>query len=353
MRANSTASLICLAAACEADEPEQVFELEGLTVAVHFSDPVCDGTLEYFARRLRWLEEQTGLQADDRPLRYEWYREDSPNSYCRSEVAGCAIDSTFYGPLLLFGHELVHGLLSQRGDVRPWLAEGLAELLDDDLVDPPFTPTAPTTLLEAEAAWGLDYFSSAAFAGYLRQRYGLARLLEFYAAVDGADVDASREIFGEVFGESWEAIEADYLDNYDLGRPLGTLDCAAPTVGWGDTLRWEHRFTEGCEGEHSVGPFDLPPAGTSPEPWFEDAVTLRIGSPGLFRFATTGLAESFTVVARSCTSPGAIVLWPGEPVSEYEWFDAGIVRVSLRAPLDAVPDVRVILTRYPDMVAER
>jgi hypothetical protein len=343
--------LCWLTAACEADGPEQVFEIDGLTVDAYFTDPVCGGTLDYFSRRLRWLEEQTGLRTADSPLLFDWYREDVPDAICRSDLEGCARGGVMYGPLLVFSHELVHALLSQFGSsTKPWLEEGLARLLEENLREPPFEPTEPSLLLMIDDPADLDYSAAGTFVAYLERRYGLERLLDFYQAVDGADAVATREIFGEVFGVSWDNVEADYLANYDNTAPFGGLVCDAPVVGWVNSLRWEHRFTDGCVGERSVGPFDLPPAGTEPEPWFEDAVTLRINIPGPYRVETTGLSGTDIVSVRSCTATEAVALWTEAPASDYQWFDAGTFRVTLSASLDETPDVRVKLVRYPDLL---
>jgi hypothetical protein len=339
-----------LSAACEADRPDQVFEVEDLTVAAWFTDPVCGGTLDYFGRRLRWLEERTALRAAARPLRYDWYRENVPESVC-PDASGCSIDSGLFGPLLTFSHELVHALLSQQGSTRPWLEEGLAVLLQDDLSDPPSEPSRPSELLAVENPRDLDYDAAGSFVAFLEKRYGLTRLLEFHEAVDGADTETTREIFGKEFGESWDDVEADYLASYDDTTPFGGLLCDAPMVDWMNSLRWEHRFTDGCEGTRSVGPFDLPPEWTETAPWFEDAVTLRIATPGLFRVEAEGLGEA-DVVVRHCGSTDVTVLW-GDYVPEYRWFDEGTVRVHVRVPLDAISDVQVRLVRYPDMLDGR
>lgn len=344
------ACVCALGPACKNDRPDQIFELEDLTVAAWFTDPVCEGTLDYFSRRLRWLEEQTELRPAGRPLRFDWYREDVPESICPGVEGGCARNGNLYGPLLLYSHELVHALLSQRGWTRPWLEEGLARLLEDSLTDPPFEPEPPSSLLEIDDFQALDYDAAGAFVAYLEGRFGLARLLEFREAADGADVIETQEVFGEVFGESWDDVEAEYLANYDHSTPFGGLVCDAPMVGWVNSLRWEHHFTDGCEGERSVGPFDLPPEWTETDPWFEDAVTLSLDTPGLYRVEVEGLVGADTVSVKACSSTDVVAVWAEAPVFDYQWFDAGTFQVTLSASLDAVPDVQVRLVRYPDML---
>lgn len=175
-------------------------------------------------------------------------------------------------------------------------------------------------------------------------------LLEFREAADGADVDKTREIFAGAFGESWDAVESDYLANYDDSTPFGGLVCDAPRIDWVSPLRWKHRSTNGCEGERSIGPFDLLPARTEPEPWLEDAVALRITLPGPYRVETTGLSGTDVVSLRGYSSTYAVALRPEEPVSEYRWLDAGWVRVKPSASLDETPDVQVRLVRYPELL---
>ena len=95
--------------------------------------------------------------------------------HCPTGACASATDNTIYTPLELFSHELVHGHLAQLGLPRPWLAEGMAQLLEDTRWDLPESPAMPSTMLETTKAIDLSYSSAASFVRYLRDRFGVTR----------------------------------------------------------------------------------------------------------------------------------------------------------------------------------
>jgi hypothetical protein len=72
----------------------------------------------------------------------------------------------------------------------------------------------PSDLLLNNDARYLDYSSAGAFTAYLRDRYGMANLLDYYEATAGADIDGSVATFREVFGDDFAAVEAEYLATF-------------------------------------------------------------------------------------------------------------------------------------------
>ena len=241
-----------LACACASDDAKR-HELPGLTVVQNFDGAICAGTLPYFERRLTWLEEQTGLSRDPRGLVYHWYLDPMRvEEACSFSLGGCAKERTFYGNLLVFSHELVHAHLSRLGSPRVWLEEGMATMLEDDSSFAPDPQATPSAMMQIDDALALNYAAAGAFTTYLRERYGMALLLEYYESSASAGATASLAIFEDVLGDSFADVEADYLDG---GMPAThtSLDCDGPDVAWsGDT--WEHTFRLACEEPTAIGP---------------------------------------------------------------------------------------------------
>ena len=157
---------------CESDAPLPDYPLDGITVYIGFDEPVCGGTFDWIEARLRWLAAETGLPAATSPIFYYWLREDVYD-HCPTGACASASDNTIYTPLELFSHELVHGHLAQLGLPRPWLAEGMAQLLEDTRWDLPDSPVMPSMMLETTKTLDLDYTSAASFVRYLRDRFGM------------------------------------------------------------------------------------------------------------------------------------------------------------------------------------
>ena len=216
-----------------------------------FDQPICAGTFPYFERRLRWLEQETGLTRDPREPIYHWLREPSEHSPC-GLLIGCAKGRDFYGELIAFSHELVHAHLYQLGSPRPWLSEGMAVMLEDERNGAPHPSFTPSVLVAIDKPREVDYDAAGAFTTYLRDRYGMGLLLDYYEASADTDAAMSIVVFGDVFGDSFAAVEADYLDGGVLDTS-GSLDCDKPDVAWAAET-WEHTFRLVCDEPDTIGP---------------------------------------------------------------------------------------------------
>ncbi len=241
---------------CAEDEPYTVYALDGITVLTDFDEPICGGTFAWMENRLRLLVAETGLPASATPIRYYWLR-DAVFDFCPS--GSCALGNRIYTPLEVFSHELVHGHFSQLGRPRSWLVEGMAAMLEDKNRLPNDPPQPPSQMLAIDEPIDLYYQDAGSFVRHLRNRFGMPRLLELYAALDRVDVDQTRTVFRQVLGVDWDDVEADYLAGY-VPELVGLLDCDFPVLTpEGDT--WTLPVTSTCDDPSAIGPF----LG-----WFED-----------------------------------------------------------------------------------
>ena len=248
----SVAAWALLACACEHDDAPR-FKLDGLTVIQEFDEPICAGTFPYFERRLRWLEQETGLPRDPQGLSYRWlFDRAALEAACSLSLGGCTKGRAIFGDLIVFSHELVHAHLSRLGRPRPWLIEGMATMLEDERNDAPQPLFTPSVLVTLDDARDVDYDAAGAFTAYLRERYGITLLLDYYEASADTDAKTSIDVFSDVFGDRFLDVETDYLD---AGLPdmSGSLECDGPDVAW-DGETWGHTFTLTCEDTGSIGP---------------------------------------------------------------------------------------------------
>lgn len=252
VRAQIAAAMTLLACACAGDDARR-YELDGLTVIADFDDPICAGTFTYFERRLRWLEHETGLPRDPAGLTYRWFLDAAAiEAECDFSLGGCTKGRTFYGNIIAYGHELVHAHLARLGHPRIWLTEGMAVMLQDEHAGAPQPLFTPSLMMQIDEALELDYAAAGAFTTYLRDRYGMALLLDYYETSAGSDVETALKLFEDVFGDGFEDVEADYLDR-GLPETSGSPDCDGPEVAWTGAV-WEHAFDLSCEAPSSVGP---------------------------------------------------------------------------------------------------
>jgi hypothetical protein len=285
------------AAGCQAAPPLADYPLDGITVFVGFDEPICGGTFDWIEARLRWLVAETGLPASEAPIRYYWTREDTAE-HCSSIAGGCAKGSRLYAPLEVLSHEMVHGHLSQLGLPRPWLTEGIAELLQDERWDLSEAITLPSALLEVSEPQLLDYEAAASFVRYLRDRFGMPALLELYAALDGIDVKGTPDVFRAVLGVTWDDVESGYLAAY-MPIPVGSINCDFPELA-PEAGAWTIPVDSPCEDAGTIGPFlgwydtDIP--------YSERYVTLNVPEAGVYTVSLTSSAD-VSIVLIDCDEP--------------------------------------------------
>lgn len=330
----TTAIWLVLLGACGRDDAEH-YHLDGLEVVEDFDEPICAGTFAFMERRLGMLERETGLPHDPKGLIFHWiYRRDEIGGHCVEPASGCAPGRDFYGPLVSYSHELVHAHLHRLGRPRVWLVEGMAVMLADEFYDAPDPAMTPSELLRDEDAHYLDYSSAGAFTAYLRDRYGMASLLDYYEATAGADIDSSVAIFGEVFGDDFSAVEADYLATFPRVA-VGMLDCDVPEIGrTGDT--WSHTFALVCDEATAIGP----------QEWIDDPQRSLVWSgvtwnaaAGWYSFDLAASAEAYVTI-QACDDPEAVYVWTDEPRMD-AYLAGGRYLVSGEAYVDTSPTATI------------
>ena len=336
------AGLCSAGAGCETDPEYPEYPLDGITVFVGFDEPICGGTFDWMETRLRWLASETGLPASTSPISYYWLREDVYD-YCPTGACASPSDNTIYSPLELFSHELVHAHLEQLGLPRPWLAEGMARMLEDAQWSAPDSPMTPSKMLTSKAV-GLSYDSAGSFVRYLRERYGMPAVIELYAALDRVDVEGTPDVFLAVLGDDWEAVEDAYLAAYSP-IPVGSLNCDFPEVA-PQANTWTFPIDSPCEDAATIGPF-LGLDETFP-PRSERYTTFEIREAGTYMAAMTTSAKT-SVAISDCDAPftvyagrqlnDAIELLPGRKRLDIKTdiADEAVGEIILRGPLTPAP----------------
>ena len=220
----------------------------------------------------------------------------------------------------------------------------MATMLEDESSFDPDPMYTPSTLLQTEDAFELNYAAAGAFTTYLRERYGIALLLDYYEASSDTDAATSRAIFEDVLGDSFAEVEADYLDG---GMPATntSLGCDGPDVAWsGDT--WEHTFQLACEEPNVMGPEQSQIEG-GPETFLWSTVTMT--APEGWISLDLMAADPTWISLRSCERLETVYVDAEQPHAEvhlgggrYVVFadafvvDAPTARVTVRH-LDAAP----------------
>lgn len=337
MTSPKTLAAAALVACACGGEDAQRYQLDGLLVVEHFDEPICAGTFAFLERRLAVLERETGLARDPQGLVFHWlYRRDEIPEHCPEVSGACVNGRDLYGPLMSYSHELVHGHLRRLGLPRVWLREGMAVMMDDEIRGEPDPMMTPSSLVRGEDAQYLDYSSAGAFTAYLRDRYGMADLLDYYEATDGADVDGSMATFREVFGDDFSAVEADYLATFPRVA-VGMLDCDVPEIERvGDT--WSHTFDLVCDGATSIGP----------QEWIDDPERSLVWSgvtwnaaAGWYSFDLAASAEAYITI-QACDGPEAVYVWTDEPQTD-AYLAGGRYLVSGEAYIDTSPTATVAM----------
>ncbi|HEY0134184.1 MAG TPA: hypothetical protein VGB85_08890 [Nannocystis sp.] len=340
-RSTTTVAWAVLACACARGDAER-YELDGLVVVEDFDEPICAGTFAYFERRLSALERATGLPRDPLGLIFHWiYEPDEIPSQCGELAGACTKGRDLHGQLWSFSHELVHAHLDRLGTPRVWLTEGMATMLAEDLRGEPDPEVTPSDLLRIDDARGLNYTAAAGFTVYLRDRYGMPQLLDYYAATAGADADSSVATFRDVFGDDFSAAEADYLAT-GLSVSIGSPDCDVAEVAWsGD--RWSHSFALTCDEPTSIGPQQ---SLDEPERSFLWAGVTMTASAGWFAFDLEASGPAWVTIVR-CDRPEILYLGAEEPqINAY--LDVGRYLVSADAYADEHTSATVTARRLAE-----
>lgn len=349
-------------AGCASDPVYPEYPLDGITVFVGFEEPICGGTFDWMEGRLRWLETETGLAASVSPIQYYWLREDVFD-YCPTGACGSATDNRIYSPLELFSHELVHAHLVQLGLPRPWLAEGMAQMLEDSRWSVPDPPMTPSKMLAQSGALGVDYDSAASFVRYLRDRFGMPALLELYGALDRVDAKATPDVFLAVLGEDWRSVEEAYMATF-TPVPVGALNCDFPVLV-PEAGTWTLPVASPCEDGATIGPFLGLDASFIPAS--KRSVVVEIPEAGIYTLTMTSSVD-VAVDIIACDEPlrgysrydtqvnESIEFVPGRKRLEISMYiaDEAVGQVVLRRELSPTPGpAKALVSERPGSSARR
>ena len=329
------------AAGCQSDPPLADYPLDGITVFVRFDEPICGGTFDWIEARLRWLVAETGLPASEAPIRYYWTREDT-SEHCPPISGGCADEGRIYSPLEVLSHEMVHAHLAQLGSPRPWLSEGMAELLQDERWSLSDAIPLPSALIEVSKPQQLDYEAAASFVRYLRDRFGMPALIELYAALDGVDARGTPDVFLAVLGVDWDDVQGGYLVTY-APVPVGSINCDFPELA-PEAETWTVPVDSPCEDAATIGPF----LGwyESDIPYSERYVTIEIAEAGVYTVTMTSSAN-VSVVLLDCDEPGEYNTWYDSRVDEAIEMAPGRKRLLIAADIADAAVGEVVLRLAP------
>ncbi|MCY1055979.1 hypothetical protein [Nannocystis sp. SCPEA4] len=310
-------------------------ELDGLTVIPEFSEPICGGTLEKMERRLDWLVEVTGVPRADRPIKLYWTRHIDTEK-CGQRSSCTDRRGRIYSTLEGFTHELVHGHLNRFEYQRPWLAEGLAFMLEDGINSPPSAFASPAELLAVQRAGELDYFAAGNFVRVLRETYGMERLMRLYALSEDTTHAEAKRAFASALGESFDEVSESYATPYTVWR-IGSPDCDYPEMERdGDT--WRRRFHGECDDPDSIGPYFGPWPGFTPQ--LTTSAVFETEEAGTY--VATAAGTDINVTVTSCDL-SAQLSKTGSDVEVALFLEPGRHRVTVRVDLDAPQDVDVVV----------
>lgn len=247
-------------------------------IAPGFAQPICRGTLDELDRYMDSVAELLDIRVDRRTTIY-WYNEhavgaraDSSCDWCPSSCGCYAGYGVVHADRRIVHHEVVHALVSPawgRSDIV--FSEGIAMGLDR-IEEYARGVTSVHSLASSErpteVAGGTQH-GGGHFTRWIIDRYGAATLRELFPPrLDGSATQA--EVFAaveEVFGVSFETLEAEYLATAATIYPaLGLCDGLVHVPWSGD--RWELRVTAECDALHVFGPLDVdatePTAASAP-----------------------------------------------------------------------------------------
>lgn len=207
-----------------------IFEIEG--------ESLCAGSVAHLDRYIKQVFTFFGSPVPDDfviPVRVV---QDSPCSLgaCYHHdglVYAEMLDVKGRRPSGLLRHELTHAVIDHLwGSGVPFFAEGLAEVFSRTLASLQTPdPVLPVVEMLDKPAGELDYEEAARFVRFLIDTRGLARFKQVYQGAAIRSQSAIIALIEEVYGESFEAIEAEYLSGaprcqyqLDLCDPLAAVE---------------------------------------------------------------------------------------------------------------------------------
>ncbi len=127
-----------------------------------------------------------------------------------------SLGSSGINPLSTIQHELAHAFVDRLwGRSIPFFNEGLAEAFAGIDLSGPALPVGP--MLD-QPPLGVDYGAASRFIRFLIDTRGLDNFKRLFQGVKIASMDEIRAKFAEIYGESFDAIEVEYLSKSERCR---------------------------------------------------------------------------------------------------------------------------------------
>lgn len=176
-------------------------------------------------------------------------------------------------------HELAHAVIdSTWGQSAAFFNEGLAEsfsrTITRSFLGPPPAPEAVGAMLGSPSL-EIDYTAAAYFTRFLIDTRGLARFKQLFLGARGLTGAEIQDLMALVYGESFEAIETEYLSGEP--RCQYQLDLCDPMIAESVTYAWYASVPASCSDPYFYGS-----RGTE-DLTIGSQQTIRIEESGTFR----------------------------------------------------------------------
>jgi hypothetical protein len=253
------AGLAMLAIGCQTDlEIPPIIEASDHLVLRGY-EPVCTGTFGEMEARVVAIQEL--FDAPPVQVTYNWIGEQTPEVECIPGAAACAWGQDIFALYLANEHELVHAARSRQ--LPGALEEGLAEFLGTgDSWDPFGTRDELRLAIESDQR-GFSYTRASEFVQFLVQSQGFEPLIELAEhTVYTSEFEAWRPKFEEIYGQTWDAVWAAYLESPDCSSIVMTDDVylcyseSSPIIDLAPTFPEPEQYLHDmdCASETVVGP---------------------------------------------------------------------------------------------------
>lgn len=201
-------------------------------------------------------------------------------------------------------HEITHAVVHHIwGRGIPFFDEGLAEAFSRS--DEPSGASGPLVpvgdLLDAKAL-ELDYHAAARFTRFLIDTYGAPRFKRLYQEAQERSQEAIRAKVLEVYGRTFEALEAEFLSG---PRCLYQFDTCDPEAAMIVFDAWSTSLVLSCEDPSFIGFVGTMPEGSAYP--MTTSLTLAVQSPG--RYILSSDTWLSFVRCGTCAEQSAQMLW--------------------------------------------
>ena len=212
------------------------------------------------------------------------------------------LDGSGYQTGGVLRHELTHALIDRVwGRSASFFEEGLAESFSRtftrQFLGPPPSPTAVGAIL-GEPAEAIDYTAAALFTRFLIDTRGLARFKRLFQGAKDLTGVQIEELIAETYGESFDAIEAEFLSGEP--RCQYDLDLCDPSTAEAITSTWSADVPASCSDPYfygSRGADDMTIAGQRTL-WIDASGTYRVSVGFEWLPFTPKLSEALILLHR-------------------------------------------------------